>query len=1220
MLDCSDSDGEFPEEQIPNKDEILKRAQDWQSLPADFIRTYSKGERSLKSKCQQRVPNVWSSTKGDELRHLTVTTTCRCGLGDGFTFFLENVDNKEFAASIESRDFHPDLKKPRNPAKNIATLIPEELHVKRYQQRSGLSLIHDEYTVQSRQHHTHGTRVPSRTPATREEVLRLKDVFRRLLQEAGMGENLSQAVLEKRTDSEIQKLVELVRAEQDVYNIVFHEIIRQVTLDCSERGEILSELRDFYVRLLSRIPRIMMSLHEENIVQRSLDRRLTEELLHFKIRLVQVVLGLDNVHHVYQQTKSRMGTAQEELKHALIEAQSTSRISDQLHELYKMQKHRQEQESSSHARQREFWKNAACTLISKVGNVYKLGLFRFLATSLDTWVQLAHKVLEEREIKDNEQTEFNFAYLRDWLGKVDDIIFFMNNREQRVFNFANKMWHSLDKVASQLKAAINPDPTDYLVTPFEGGKEVTIHKALVQWASQFTIDLGQVEDGLEGSSKTEKSLGRLEVVRQSWLYQNESNILLPIRDDDFVNQVGKASNELNNMMKTAQPLLDEAFYQGVDHTIHKVEVDVRMWSKRNLRTGDLGQLQSELAKWSTNLQRSNDISGSLMWNGRITNYSVLREKLHEKVDQYRATVVECLTDTMNAAKLDLADLQDCITQWTAECLILAAPYHPSSPDPARKLIESTVSSVAELGGHQHQIKNRLAIATETLNNSWQLVQEQGGRTYGDVGIDPTTLSEMLRTEGQTWADLSDRCMAKLRKGEMFESDVTACSRGVNTEQDLTLVDRAVSTEERSWDSWKSKTPSTTADQASSSGILALNSRDSAPFVTGEHTARRSSIVSGHPSAEETDMAVVPQLPGDFRDSTARSSGSRPGLLTPIASQEVIEEETSDRSTTEHSFTTRQIDTKTVHGRKQPTHRRKKSDTSTERTKSSSSTSAGVNRSRAHLASQRSGFSGSLGAGSSSNIQVTHPAPAITSGHRRHRGRSSITPPAAASGRSGSRRRSSSRRRSTLQHPEPVVVVHRIPLPEKPKEPPPPVITTTDTATSPADKPIEERAAQTEFSGHLHHISFPDFMIELFARQMLAEDSDQLVISTDQERDRMTALQLHMRQLEQLQQRLSERELQVQDLHGQLEAARDDINELNHKLRVAELKLANAERKLAQREENNRTARAALTEGEGETDGESAAELAEILQQSSEETQGRVDEGNEEATISMSPPR
>ena len=1190
MLECDQSDEEFPEDDVPNKEEILKRAQDWQSLPADFIRTYSKGSKSLKAKCQQRIPNVWSFAKADELRHQTENTTCRCGVGEGFTFFLDNLDNKEFAANIESRDFHPDLKKPRNPAKNIATLIPEELHVKRYQRKGSLSLIQDDNTVQSCDHEAHPTRVPSRTPVTREEVIRLRDVFRRLLQEAGMGETLSQVVLEKRTDSEIERLVELVRAEQDVYNIVFHEIIRQVTLDCSERGEILSELRDFYARLLAGIPRIVMALHEENIVQRSLDRRLMEELLHFKIRLVQVVLGLDNVHHVYQQTKGRMCAAQEELKHALIEAQNTSRISDQLHGLYKMQKHRQEQEACSYARQREFWKSAACSLMSKVVNVYKLGLFRFLATSLDTWVQLAHKIMEERETKDNEQSELNFSYLRDWLGKVEDIILFMDNREQRVFKFANKMWHSLDTVANQLKAAISPDPAEFLVTPFEGGKAVTIHKALVQWTSQFTVELAQVEDGLEGSAKVEKSLGRLEVVRQSWVYQTESHILLPIRDDDFSNKVGTASEELNSMMKAAQPLLDEAFYKGIDPTIHKVEVDVRMWSKRNLRTGDLGRLQTELAKWSMNLQRSNDINSSLMWYGRRTNYSVVREKLHEKVDQYRATVVECLTSAMNDAKLGLADLQDCITQWTAECLLLAAPYHPSIPDPARRLIENNASSVDELGANQQQIKRRLALATETLDNSWQLVQEQGGRTYGDVGIDPATLSDMFRTEGHTWADLSDQCMAKLRSGEIFQPDITAISRGVNTEQVLTLVDRAVSTEDKSWNSWRSRRTSESLYETGSSAIPGDNSSEGSTAAGDESIQRLSSFGRGRPSVE-TELTISPRFPGDWGDPAAPASGGRPSLLVPIDSaEETTEQVTSGRSSTDHSSVASQLDVGNADGKKQSTRQRKTSISSNVKTSINPSTPSGAVRSRSRLASHGGGSRSALGA-SSSSIPGKRHRPIISGSHQRHRGSSSRSPPAAL-GRSGSRKRSSSRRMV-----QPMVVVRSHP---QHGEPPPPVIT-AEAATSPMEEPSAERAAQTEFTGHMHRITFPDFMIELFAREMLASDSDQLVISTDAERERMTALQLHVQQVQELQQRLSERELTVQELHSQLAVASDDMSELTHKLRVSELKLINTERKLAASEEERRAAEAARAETEDQLDGEDADRSAEHPRQPSEES-------------------
>lgn len=45
------------------------------------------------------------------------------------------------------------------------------------------------------------------------------------------------------TVSQIESLLELVRTEQNIYNIVFHEVIRQVTVSCTERGQLLEKLR-----------------------------------------------------------------------------------------------------------------------------------------------------------------------------------------------------------------------------------------------------------------------------------------------------------------------------------------------------------------------------------------------------------------------------------------------------------------------------------------------------------------------------------------------------------------------------------------------------------------------------------------------------------------------------------------------------------------------------------------------------------------------------------------------------------------------------------------------------------------------------------------------------------------------------------------------------------------------------------------------------------------
>jgi hypothetical protein len=38
-------------------------------------------------------------------------------------------------------------------------------------------------------------------------------------------------------------LLELLKVEQNIYNIVFHELIRQVSVNCAERGLLLDRIR-----------------------------------------------------------------------------------------------------------------------------------------------------------------------------------------------------------------------------------------------------------------------------------------------------------------------------------------------------------------------------------------------------------------------------------------------------------------------------------------------------------------------------------------------------------------------------------------------------------------------------------------------------------------------------------------------------------------------------------------------------------------------------------------------------------------------------------------------------------------------------------------------------------------------------------------------------------------------------------------------------------------
>uniref|UniRef100_A0A8C4SSZ3 Uncharacterized protein n=1 Tax=Erpetoichthys calabaricus TaxID=27687 RepID=A0A8C4SSZ3_ERPCA len=48
----------------------------------------------------------------------------------------------------------------------------------------------------------------------------------------------------------MHNLLDLIKTEQNIYNIIFHELIRQVSVECAERGELLAKLRSVSIILM----------------------------------------------------------------------------------------------------------------------------------------------------------------------------------------------------------------------------------------------------------------------------------------------------------------------------------------------------------------------------------------------------------------------------------------------------------------------------------------------------------------------------------------------------------------------------------------------------------------------------------------------------------------------------------------------------------------------------------------------------------------------------------------------------------------------------------------------------------------------------------------------------------------------------------------------------------------------------------------------------------
>ncbi|XP_013413823.1 axonemal dynein light chain domain-containing protein 1-like [Lingula anatina] len=226
----------------------------------------------------------------------------------------------------------------------------------------GLEYHDDKYTTKPEDHVQHLVMFPSMKPSSRYEVIQLKKTMEQMLDRLGIDDD----DIEVKGPTQMHNLLELIKKEQNIFNIVFHELIRQTSVECVERGELLSDLRNKYSGLLNKVPRQIKSLHEEVLAQRALDRRLTEELMRFKNTIGVLTDELSQVKEHDKKVTQQAHQAQEELKNALVDSEKSASLLAEYHDLYELQRIRLEKLVTMLSEEKELWSTAAYSLALKV--------------------------------------------------------------------------------------------------------------------------------------------------------------------------------------------------------------------------------------------------------------------------------------------------------------------------------------------------------------------------------------------------------------------------------------------------------------------------------------------------------------------------------------------------------------------------------------------------------------------------------------------------------------------------------------------------------------------------------------------------------------------------------------------------------------------------------------------------------------------------------------
>ncbi|XP_033284065.1 axonemal dynein light chain domain-containing protein 1 isoform X6 [Orcinus orca] len=278
--------------------------------------------------------------------------------------------------SLQSRD---GVLVPHKPKKLTDTLIPEEFHIVSNTGVSGLECYDDKYTTLLTDSENRLLLFPSMKPNKRVEVVQLNDVMDAMLERAGV-ENQAYT-----GPTKMHKLFHILKKEQTIYNIVFHELIRQVSVDCADRGELLSKIRERYVQMLDQIAWHMTDFYKDMVTQRVMDQRILEELYNFNNVIEELIRELCLVQAHDMKLTKEAEKAHRALAQALLDAEKNARIVEEYHDLYTLQRGRMESDIEQLMAERDIWSSATYELSVKVIERNKVMLAKRLYLNEKGW-------------------------------------------------------------------------------------------------------------------------------------------------------------------------------------------------------------------------------------------------------------------------------------------------------------------------------------------------------------------------------------------------------------------------------------------------------------------------------------------------------------------------------------------------------------------------------------------------------------------------------------------------------------------------------------------------------------------------------------------------------------------------------------------------------------------------------------------------------------------
>ncbi|XP_053369418.1 axonemal dynein light chain domain-containing protein 1 [Clarias gariepinus] len=747
---------------IPDELLFTLTSPEWQQDRAQYNKTLKHSKV-----CGIRAPDaVWHHNVGRKKYHYFLDQpTSVTGAGRDISFLCDALASQRERISLPPV---PDrttisLEDSQKDTHSTQTLIPEEYHILTNKGVKALHCYDDKFTVLLEDEQKRLKNFPSMKPSGRLEAVQLMRVMDDMLEKAGASQELE----EVKGISQIQGLLELVRVEQNIYNIVFHELIRQVSVECIERGQLLAKLRHRYVALLDRIPRQLIDLHTETLAQRALDRRLTEEIICFKNSIAQLNEELNLLREHDEHLSKQAEKAQEELAEALKQSQLDSDIVGEYHKLYELQRQRLEGQIIILTEERDLWSKVTYSIALKVIKLNNLQLVSRLHLSEQAWSKTAEHFTTVLTAKDSEDLNRIMQLTDQWKEQLTG---FMENLKET----ENKQFESIRSIQDGLvrwhkhcqNNARSPN------VKLEKTSEELLVNDLKQWSMVLTMQCERY--GGEELLTFQETLHTLEQLQDLWV---EVYVQLFMRHPSWDGEAPKgpaAMRELSCAINELHTQLGICISgeSGIHQQLVTLAAVIESWANRlkplirrpeMLHDSEWSKLEKALESWINLCEEALvNVSNTQTESDRIKHKPHTKIKIDVVLNMLRE-FVSSQNNFFDHTNLTLCEevgsLHALRTRWMVDLLLLMVPdecdaqdLHPA-PSPELNVFRDV--SYQKLEDDAKNLEQKLNYFSKYIANSCQTIVEemaQKNMSRTDTENEVYQLNKLQR-ECAEWVDV-----------------------------------------------------------------------------------------------------------------------------------------------------------------------------------------------------------------------------------------------------------------------------------------------------------------------------------------------------------------------------------------------------------------------------------------------------------------------------------